>query len=746
MTPPPALHPEGTGIQSMLEEAVSLHQSGRRDEASQLYRRIIALHPEHFDATHLLGVAELQQGRYSQAQQLISAALVLQPKSVPALNNLATALLETGDVQGALSAAEKARRLQPDAFEVLVTMGAILHRLGNFREAIEPLLAANKLVPYSPHVCNLLGACYLKTEQPRAALEVFETATSAGVSEVDLWVNQSVTLNALGQHEPALESAKKALSLSPESIGALTAMANAQFEMGRLDDAIETYKTAVAIAPHSLTLCAFANALITGGLHSEAAQYIRQALELGPDHTPAHWLFAVSQVAPMPATPEELQRSRLAFANGLTDLANWYGRTKPPEPYRTVGVIQPFFLAYQPFNNRLLMEQYGNICVEWMKTFPDSTVARPSVNKPRGSRIRVGIASTHIRNHSVWIAIAKGWVEHLNKKRFDIHLFHLGLQSDAESIRARSLSAHFEDQPVELAGWTEVIRRAELDVLIYPAVGMDAITTQLAAMRLAPVQVNTWGHPETSGFTTLDYYLSAECLEPNDAQNNYTEKLVKLPNLGVVIDPLKPKAADPGLERLGLPTDEPLLLCPGSPFKYTSNYDSVWIDIARGLKRGRLVFFAGKSGAMYAMLEQRLRASFAAAGVDFDSRVKIVGHMDRPRFFGLMQRSALMLDTLGFSGFNTAAQAIECGLPILTFEGEFMRGRLASCFMRRMEIPDLIATTKDAFVASAIELAGDDKWRSRLTRQIEKKRSLVFGDKAVVRGLEKFLVEVVENS
>ena len=38
--------------------------------------------------------------------------------------------------------------------------------------------------------------------------------------------------------------------------------------------------------------------------------------------------------------------------------------------------------------------------------------------------------------------------------------------------------------------------------------------------------------------------------------------------------------------------------------------------------------------------------------------------------------------TLGFSGFNTVMQAVECGLPVVTLRGEFLRGRLGSGIKR----------------------------------------------------------------
>jgi len=146
------------------------------------------------------------------------------------------------------------------------------------------------------------------------------------------------------------------------------------------------------------------------------------------------------------------------------------------------------------------------------------------------------------------------------------------------------------------------------------------------------------------------------------------------------------------------------------------------------------------------MLEHRLRKAFDAAGVGFDTHVSIIPSLDRPRFFGLMRQSALMLDTLGFSGFNTALQAIECDLPVLAFQGEFMRGRLASAVLRQLALPELVATTKEDFVRKAVELAGDAPTRKRLRRAIIERRNGLFHDLAPVRALERHLTEAVLRS
>ena len=90
---------------------------------------------------------------------------------------------------------------------------------------------------------------------------------------------------------------------------------------------------------------------------------------------------------------------------------------------------------------------------------------------------------------------------------------------------------------------------------------MDPISTQLAAQRLAPVQCNSWGHPDTSGFPTLDYYLSSDLMEPPDGQDHYTERLVRLPNLSVYYEPIDPSSASIARQDLGLRSTATVYWC-----------------------------------------------------------------------------------------------------------------------------------------------------------------------------------------
>jgi protein O-GlcNAc transferase len=108
----------------------------------------------------------------------------------------------------------------------------------------------------------------------------------------------------------------------------------------------------------------------------------------------------------------------------------------------------------------------------------------------------------------------------------------------------------------------------------------------------------------------------------------------------------------------------------------------------------------------------------------------------------LVRKADIYLDTIGFSGFNTAMQAIECGLPIVTREGHFMRGRLASGIYRRMGLPELIAESDEEYIDLAVRLAADVSYNRQTRERIAAHRSRLFGDLVPIRAFEEFLISV----
>ena len=88
--------------QAAFDTAFREHQSGNLQQAETLYRQVLAEHPNHPDALHLLGVIAYQSGQHEQSAELIQRAIVFNPRTPEYHRNLGLTLaaLRRFDRQG----------------------------------------------------------------------------------------------------------------------------------------------------------------------------------------------------------------------------------------------------------------------------------------------------------------------------------------------------------------------------------------------------------------------------------------------------------------------------------------------------------------------------------------------------------------------------------------------------------------------------------------------------------------------
>jgi predicted O-linked N-acetylglucosamine transferase (SPINDLY family) len=759
----------------------TLLRARRLDEAREQFERAVKAQPAFVDAQSNLGNVLRQLGRVPDAVAPLKRAFAGNARSAEIADLLGACLLDTGDARGAVAVFEASVKLRPRDAQCWLHLAIASQRAGNPKRALE---AADESLAIAPDMAKALGArgqALAGLGDHAGARAAFAAGVRVAPKDAVAQHNFGVFLREQGEFEAAIERLRTALQLDasltpahealvgalvdagrsdeamrhgrsfsdahPDTAAALAMLATAHFAQDRIEESVETYRRAVA-APgaDSSAFAGYGNALMAAGGGALATKQFERALELDPLDARARFSLAMSHLRPIYDDAGQMEASRRAFSRALSELDAWFTPARAAAGAQAVGTAQPFYLAYHAVDARPLLAPYGKTAARLMAT--GVAPPRPRADAPlaplRARKLRVGIAAAQVRDHSVWNAITQGWVRHFDRERIELTVFQLERTSDDETAHARRDATHFVDSPVTLAGWTQAIVDAELDVLIYPEIGMHPLTTRLAAMRLARVQATSWGQPLTTGLPTLDLYISGQALEPPAGPAHYTERLVALPNLGVCVQALKPVAVAPDMAALGLTATEPLLLCAGTPFKYTPPGDATLAALAAGLQArgsGRLVFFRSRRETMSAQIEQRMRQVFAKAGVDYDRTVVWIPTLDRGRFFGLMRRATALLDTIGFSGFNTALQGLECDLPVVAFEGEFMRGRLASGPLRHLGLDELVATTSADYVEIALRLVDDGAWRARMQHEIAQRRPALFDDRAPVRALEEALFE-----
>jgi protein O-GlcNAc transferase len=743
-----ATHP----AESLIAEGNRAEDAGDLARACELYRRAVSLAPRLAKAHLNLGVGLEASGDAAGAFAAYEKALAIDPASPAANYNLGKLLYTRGaygEAERRLKQALEGRAQFPEAH---IVRGYALHALGELEAAASELETGLEQRPEDDAARAALAQALFSMAESRAARGEPQEALAAYRRLLESLPDHAVALcnvgtivKALGRVPEAHDYYRKAIAADPQSFEAHYYLGITQRELGRTEEALASFRRAIELRPAMADAhFALGNVLRLIDRKAEALAAFQQALALDPDHVKARWSCLMAQLPAVYAPGEDPQAFRRQFAAELAELERWFDGPRIAHGALGVGTDQPFELAYQEENNRALLARYGALCTRLMGHWQQhERVPPPSVR--RHSRLRVGIVSAHLRYHSVWSAITKGWFQELDARRFALYAFHVGVDEDQESAFAKSRAAHYERGPKELREWVDAIGAQQLDVLVYPEIGMDPMTVRLASLRLAPVQAASWGHPETSGLPTIDYYLSAEELEPEAAQAHYTERLVALPHLGCHFEPLNiaPAAVDPA--QAGIDARLPLLVCPGVPFKYAPQHDWVFPEIARRLGRCRFIFFAHWSRSLSDRLAQRLQGAFKAHGLSYERFVTFMPWQTPAGFLGWLRRGDVFLDTIGFSGFNTALQAVECGLPIVTRDGRFLRGRLASGILRRLGLQELVVPTEQAYVDLVVKLAQDSAYRQAVRSRIEGSRAALYQDRAPVRALEEFLVRAAQG-
>ena len=86
---------------------------------------------------------------------------------------------------------------------------------------------------------------------------------------------------------------------------------------------------------------------------------------------------------------------------------------------------------------------------------------------------------------------------------------------------------------------------------------MNASSYLLAFSRLAPTQIASWGHPDTTGIPAIDVFISHEACELDGSAVQYSERLIKLPGEVAYTYYFRPEHSATGKTRrdYGLPDD-----------------------------------------------------------------------------------------------------------------------------------------------------------------------------------------------
>ena len=434
-----------------------------------------------------------------------------------------------------------------------------------------------------------------------------------------------------------------------------------------------------------------------------------------------------------------------------------------------------FYLVYHGRNDRELMR---DVQAALARAFPVLSSTAPhlllppsagsSTAPPGGPRVRVGFIS-RFWNRAAVAKLFGGIVSRLPRERFEVIVFapdeaagkNADMRDDplAPTLQSLGASAGVRVVTVKKAfavGNRAVAHREKLDVAVFCSVGMDMGELTWAHGRLAPVQIATWGHPQTTGLHTIDYFVASDLFVNRRQQRggagpgHFSEQLVRFKSLGFFFQqPTVPRAiaAEANAKKHDMstmvdkvPPGAPTYMIPQSLVKLHHSLDGVLQQLLQLSPKAYVLIGASKlSDAWRQRLAARMRRVVGAEHMD---RVLFLPRMRTVDFWRIMAMADVIIDPYTTSASVNTVEALAMCKIVVTLPKLQSTLAFAAGMYRRIGLRALIATDEHDFVQTAHRLLINKGYRANVERDICDANKVLFEDQAAVDEWSDFLWRV----
>lgn len=434
---------------------------------------------------------------------------------------------------------------------------------------------------------------------------------------------------------------------------------------------------------------------------------------------------------------EDIVSIRRLFKNTLSwlnDSFESWVQSPLINPVSTIPIfskLPAFFLTYHDCNNATLLRLQAMLYSKILKhVFRLDSL--DLCKHQRTARKRIGFVSRALNNHSVG-KISIGLVEHLHNNGFEVYLYTTDQRMQIIGEKFASSCHKYTNPSNKLMDWVKQIKQDELDILCILDPIVDINVYLIGCFRLAPIQITTWGHPDTSGLPYIDYYVSSRMFE-SYIDDMYTEELVRFDSMGIIyyhIDDFLQFNSMNLLRSVGRENirneygfSGNIYCIAGNLIKIYPVMDTIIDKILQQDTDAYVVLITGKDNVLFDKVRNRLQRN-----VKFFNRIKFVSQQpDVFQFLKLVYASDVILDTHPFGGCITTLECFMVGKCVVTLPGNKLYGRFTQGFYKKIGIPELVATCVDDYVDTAIRVANNVLFRTLLENNILDKLSSIIKD------------------
>lgn len=420
--------------------------------------------------------------------------------------------------------------------------------------------------------------------------------------------------------------------------------------------------------------------------------------------------------------------------------------------YLTLSACATYALAYQNCINRNVLRKVSRLI---RRIFPEINYTSPLLSMSMSMRgntnprkIRICFISNLLCSDSSVLRDRMGVILGLDRNKFDVYYAASTAPEQIKSPIALDLfkSNGGVDRYIQLDETSLTESRKRLlgfDIIVYPEIGMRIFTTLLAYSRLAPVQINTWGHSDTSGLDTIDYYFTSKYFEINSGEN-YSETAVELDSLSTYyFNPSKNYINEPFKDRkaFGFTDDDHIYMCLQTSFKMSDIFEDCIATIAKNDAKAKILLSIN-------IPYPRSTLKRLVDKIGDPNKVVLYPSLDKNIFINLTKISDIMLDSYPFGGCNSSLEAFSFGVPVMTWPTKFINGRFTYGFYKYMgfDVDNClcIVNSMEEYIKNTQIIVNNKEVRMKLSSAILENKDKLFNDEASIKEWNEKLLKLVK--
>lgn len=709
-----------------IERAVSLHSSGRIQEASDIYAGLLKRKPRDPLLLNLFGSACIQLGNVREGVRNLRKCIEIAPNFVAAHNNLGAALIDMGKPEEALFSLRRAVALEPAYPMAQYNLGRSLASCGRHADALRYFDTTLLLMPSHVDAAVCKGLSLLALEQYEAAVGVLEAVAPVRADSCPVLHALGRAYHRLCNYQAAESAYQRALDLNPNHPKVLNDLGLLASDIAGDHDAVELFQRALTVEPDNVeALINFAACLTRLGRLDEAETYLARAQSLRPES---------DQLLDVWGLLKEKQWS-------LSEARAMYRRAYEINPKNATVLHHALMLENyfddEPSVARNLAIHFASVASGGATPYSDWPINTPSTRP-----LRVGFVSGDLRNHSVGFFL-RDFVAELDPQQVFVHFYPTVDAEDAVSEVLKKSARLWRpigamcDQQASAAIYADAV-----DVLFDLAGHTAHNRLSVFAWRPAPVQVSWLGYCATTGMPEIDYYLADQTTLPSSLESQFVETIRRMPGsyLCASIPSSKLEIAELPAERNGYITFGSF----NNLAKIGAMVVRVWAEVLNAVPNSRLLL---KARALEnEAVRRRVTEMFESYGLA-GHRIDYFGHApEAEAHFAKYGEIDIALDPFPYNGVTTTVEALWMGVPVLSVVGNRFLSRQGAGLLSNAGFSEFVASNYEELIAKAVNLAADLPRLSSLRKSLRANllSSPLMDSRQYARAFEQAIREMYE--